>query len=154
MSQPPTVFDLVGPTLKAVRDLGGSARIDEIVEKVAENEGFSDELMARRRSPEHHMGLVEYRLAWARNYLKNAGALENSARGVWSLSSAGQHMTGEEALAAVRAYKADYARAYAAQKRAEVADDDADEAEAAELETELGWKATARSAPGDGPRRV
>jgi restriction system protein len=29
---------------------------------------------------------VEYRLAWARSYLKKYGILENSSRGVWSLS--------------------------------------------------------------------
>jgi restriction system protein len=71
----PSVFELVGPTMQAIRDLGGSGRIEEIIARVAENEGFDDELMDVRRSPEHHMGLIEYRLAWARNYLKNAAAV-------------------------------------------------------------------------------
>jgi len=32
---------------------------------------------------------LEYRAAWARTYLKNAGLVENSDRGVWSLTPAG-----------------------------------------------------------------
>ncbi len=31
---------------------------------------------------------AEYRLAWTRTYLKKAGFLENSARGIWALTSA------------------------------------------------------------------
>lgn len=33
--------------------------------------------------------VLSYRLAWARNYLKRYGALENSSRGVWALTSKG-----------------------------------------------------------------
>ena len=35
---------------------------------------------------------VEYRLAWARTYMKKAGVLENSSRGVWSLTTRGREM--------------------------------------------------------------
>lgn len=34
---------------------------------------------------------LTYRLAWARNYLKRFGLLENSSRGVWALTEAGQN---------------------------------------------------------------
>jgi len=33
---------------------------------------------------------LTYRLAWARNYLKRYGVLENSARGIWALTEKGQ----------------------------------------------------------------
>jgi restriction system protein len=33
---------------------------------------------------------LSYRLAWARNYLKRYGILENSSRGVWALTAKGQ----------------------------------------------------------------
>jgi restriction system protein len=33
---------------------------------------------------------LSYRLAWARNYLKRAGLLDNSARGVWALTAKGR----------------------------------------------------------------
>lgn len=46
-----------------------------------------------------------YRLAWARTYLKKFGALENSARGVWALSSEGlkvQRVNPQEVVRYVR----------------------------------------------------
>src|SRR5690606_11096943 len=33
---------------------------------------------------------LTYRLAWARNYLKRYGLLENSSRGIWALTEEGQ----------------------------------------------------------------
>jgi restriction system protein len=133
-------MDLLYPTLEALRDLGGSARIDEIVERVAEREGFSDEDMAVRRSPGHHMGLIEYRLAWARNYLKNIGAIENSSRGVWSLTPDGKTMSADEIPDRVRTWKTEYNRAYYEKKKATadvLFDEDEEEAEA---EPVLDWK--------------
>jgi restriction system protein len=38
-------------------------------------------------------GLIEYRLAWARSYLKGMGLLENSERGVWSTTERGRSVT-------------------------------------------------------------
>ncbi|MCB0211323.1 MAG: restriction endonuclease, partial [Anaerolineae bacterium] len=35
---------------------------------------------------------VEYRLAWARTYLKKYGVLENSSRGVWALTPKGRQL--------------------------------------------------------------
>lgn len=34
---------------------------------------------------------LSYRLAWARTYLKRVGLLDNSARGVWTLTQKGIH---------------------------------------------------------------
>jgi restriction system protein len=39
---------------------------------------------------------VAYRLGWARTYLKKAGAVENSTRGVWSITAAGRSLTEAE----------------------------------------------------------
>jgi restriction system protein len=71
-----------------MRELGGSASVAEQENKVAELLGLSDEEAA-----EIHRGnrtKLSYRLAWARNYLKRAGLLENSARGVWALTGKGR----------------------------------------------------------------
>ncbi len=57
-------------------------------DKVVELLGLSDEEAA-----EIHRGnrtKLSYRLAWARNYLKRAGLLDNSARGVWALTAKGK----------------------------------------------------------------
>ncbi len=39
----------------------------------------------------------QYELAWVRTYLKKVGAIENSERGIWSLTDVGEKMTDEEA---------------------------------------------------------
>jgi restriction endonuclease Mrr len=43
-SSVPSVRELLWPTLRAVREIGDSGTIEEIVEKVIELEGFSEEL--------------------------------------------------------------------------------------------------------------
>ena len=49
--------------------------------------------MSDEEASEIHHGnrtKLSYRLAWARNYLKRYGILENSSRGVWALTARGQ----------------------------------------------------------------
>lgn len=136
-------IDLLMPTLEALKDLGGSARIDELLQQVVQREGFTDEQVAARRSPDHHMGLLEYRLAWTRNYLKNIGAVANSARGVWTITPLGRTIRdNDDAQTRVKAYKAEYNRAYQAAKRAGPKVDAEDEVDVAQVEGEVGWKET------------
>lgn len=79
----PSVEELYFPTLQALKDLGGSANIEELNEKVYE-------IM---KLPEHVLNVphgngrtkIEYRLAWTRTRLKIAGYLENSSRAIWAL---------------------------------------------------------------------
>jgi restriction system protein len=83
----PKFDDLMDPALQALHELGGSASIGELEEVVAKNLDLSEEEIN-----EIHRGSVtklSYRLAWARNYLKNYGLIENSARGVWALTPDG-----------------------------------------------------------------
>ncbi|KEJ90817.1 restriction endonuclease [Sulfitobacter donghicola] len=79
-------------TIQALKEMGGSAAISELDEKVAELEGCSEEeqsyMMSDGNSPR-----LNYYLAWSRTYLKKGGALENSTKGVWSLTSAGSNVT-------------------------------------------------------------
>lgn len=85
----PAYNQLLWPTLRAVRDLGHSAKIDEIDEKVVEQERFSEDQMAvlHKEGPRSE---IEYRLAWARSYLKGMGALDNPQRGVWVTTDQGK----------------------------------------------------------------
>ena len=116
----PTQFDLMWPTVTALRDLGGSATIKEIVEKVVSGEGFSEQQQAIKRRPGDHMSMIEYRLAWARNGLKLADFIENSARGVWALTEAGRNVETEDALIEeVKRWRSEYNRAYQKRKRLE-----------------------------------
>jgi restriction system protein len=82
----PSHADLMWPTIKALPALGGSGSINEIVEKVVELEGFTEEQQAVPHG-DGPQGQIEYRLALgARSYLKGMGLLDNSARGVWTLT--------------------------------------------------------------------
>ena len=79
--------DLFNPTLTALQNLGGSGSVPEIEEQVATILKLTDEQIN-----EIHRGNTSkftYRLAWARNYLKRYGFLENSSRGVWALTEEG-----------------------------------------------------------------
>jgi len=87
----PTYDELFNPLLKALQNLGGSASIPEQEEEVAKLLKLSDKEIA-----EIHRGSrtkLSYRLAWARNYLKRYGILENSKRGIWSLNADGLKVT-------------------------------------------------------------
>jgi restriction system protein len=72
-----------------VRALGGSGSIDEIVETVLQRQDFTEEQqqVLHGDGPQTE---IEYRLAWARTYLKFMGLLINSRRGVWTLTEEGR----------------------------------------------------------------
>lgn len=83
--------DLFNPTLKALHSLGNSGSVEEIENQIATNLNLSDEEVN-----EIHRGntsKLSYRLAWARNYLKRVGLVENSSRGVWALTETGLKTT-------------------------------------------------------------
>ena len=84
----PTFDQLMNPLLESLRQLGGSGSTDEIYEKVVQIETIPDEVLNQLHNPEKsNRTEVEYRLAWARTYLKKYGYIENSSRGVWALTN-------------------------------------------------------------------
>src|SRR4051794_14425270 len=83
-----TFEKLINPCLHALHNLGGSGTNDEIEAEVSKILKLTEEQINQI-----HRGNVtklDYRLRWARNYLKRASLLENSARGVWSLTEKGK----------------------------------------------------------------
>ena len=89
----PTFDAFMNPLIQALKELGGSGTIEEINGKVIEVTGLSDEQAEILHDPERGgQTEVEYRLAWTRTYLKKYGALENSSRGVWALTSKGRQL--------------------------------------------------------------
>lgn len=78
------------PVLKAVDELGGSGSRGEIAEKVIANEQFGEEvlsiIMPDGKTPEVH-----FCIGWTLSHLKKLGALDNSTRGVWSLTPKGRN---------------------------------------------------------------
>ena len=88
--------DLAGMMLavvEALREIGSSAHIHELDEKVIEREGLKEEEQSYPMSGNDPRLRVNYYLAWARTYLRRGGALENSARGIWSLTKSGSEIT-------------------------------------------------------------
>ena len=89
--QVPRYHTMFNPLLKAMKDLGSSGTIEEIAKRVAEIMELSDEQLEILHNPEKGAQTkFEYRLAWARTYLKKYGLLDNSSRGVWALTPEGR----------------------------------------------------------------
>ena len=82
--QMPRYHELMNPLLEALHELGGSGSIEEIAQKVVELSDLPENLLNVPHNPEKSSQTeIEYRLAWARTYLKKYGLLENSERGIW-----------------------------------------------------------------------
>ena len=86
---------MLWPLLEVVKENGGSATIQEIEEGVAERMGLTDEQLGVLHGDGPRTE-ISYRLAWCRTYLKYVDALENSARGVWSITEQGRQLTEAE----------------------------------------------------------
>ncbi len=95
--------ELFNPVLQALHKLGGSGTNNEIEEAVIELLGLTDDEVE-----DIHRGnttKLSYRAAWARNYLKRLGLIENSGRALWALTSQGlntQKIDKEEAKKIVK----------------------------------------------------
>lgn len=85
----PSFDKLLNPTLRALRRLGGSASITELLERIVEDLRLPQEVVEQPHPGRGNRIELEYRLAWARTYLKNYGLITNSARGVWVLTPRG-----------------------------------------------------------------
>jgi restriction system protein len=84
------------PVIRALKEIGGSASIAELYERVVADMKLDEVTLA----VPHGDGTsteVEYRLAWARTYLKKVGAIDNSERGVWALTTKGRNFTEKDA---------------------------------------------------------
>jgi restriction system protein len=85
----PQYHDFFNPVLDALRELGGSATNAELEEMVAKLMHLPESIV---EIPHKDTNTTEvgYRIAWARTYLKKYGVIENSQRGVWTLTAAGR----------------------------------------------------------------
>ncbi len=93
MKKVPTYDQLMNPAIQALKTLGGSGTIEEIYNKVTELVDLTDEQLEVLHNPDKGgQTEIEYRLAWARTYLKKYGILENSSRGVWALTAKGRQI--------------------------------------------------------------
>jgi restriction system protein len=111
--------ELMNPVLRALKLLGGSGTNEEINSKVAELVSIpADQLEVLHNPEKGGMTEFEYRLMWTRTYLKKYGIINNSERGVWSLTP--------EGIRAERVDERDVVRAVREQARQEGKRKDAD----------------------------
>lgn len=92
--------ELFNPVLQAIKRLGGSASIAELDEEVTKSLLLSDEDITTPHN--ERMTELEYRLAWARTYLKAYGVLMNSTKGVWAVTPKGKEINNVDPRAVVR----------------------------------------------------
>lgn len=82
----PTFDAMLVPSIQALKNLGGSGTVAEIYEQVITLLALPDSILEALHG-DTSTSEVQYRLAWSRTYLRKYGLIENSARGVWSLTS-------------------------------------------------------------------
>lgn len=88
---------LAWPTLRILDDLGGSAPIERISRNLVEYLSIPDGLLAIPHG-DGTQSEFENRGAWARSTLKKIGAVDNPARGIWSITKLGRGIRDEGEL--------------------------------------------------------
>jgi len=102
ISDLPSFDELIIPTVKALKKLGGSGSVEEINNSVYEIAKISDDILQIPHGEEGTMSEVDYRLAWSKTYLKKYGLLENSSRGIWALTKSDIDITKLDHIEIVR----------------------------------------------------
>ena len=146
MSQPdlPRYDEFMLPVLEALKELGGSARRDEVISAVANRQGLSDEQLEIRYETTG-VSVATDRIGWALTYLKKIGAVDNSRRGVWALTDGGRRIESHSEIdAQLRVVRAELAARTAQRKLSErpgtAEDDELDLAEDSESDSQ--WRVT------------
>ena len=85
----PSFEQLLQPTLDALRQADGVTTIKAIDDQVIHSLALAPEDIAQPHGDTPQTEL-EYRLAWARTYLKQYGLIDNPKRGAWTLTEQGR----------------------------------------------------------------
>ncbi|MFC0775733.1 restriction endonuclease [Terrimonas alba] len=78
-----------GPLLDALRALGGSGRPKEVVAQIAKDLSIPDKQL--EETMKSGIPRFQNQVAWARQYLVWEGLLDDSKRGVWTLTTLGRN---------------------------------------------------------------
>jgi len=89
----PSFDELIWPAIRALKAMGGSGTNEELLAKVVELENIPPEVQAFQHNDSNRETKLGYNLAWAKTYLKKVGAVENSHRGVWSVTQEGEKLS-------------------------------------------------------------
>ncbi len=94
----PRYADLLWPTMEAMKSLGGSGSISEILEQVLSDLKLPDSILEIPPESFGYRSKFESNLAWSRTYLKKAGMIDISSRGVWIITETGWGIHTEEEI--------------------------------------------------------
>ena len=83
-----SILQWFAPLIQALRDLDGSATPAEARAKIIENENLTEEEIIVTRG-KNNVNKFENEVAFARSYLVNAGYIDKSVYGIWTLTEAG-----------------------------------------------------------------
>ena len=89
----PSFDELIWSAIRALKAMGGSGTNEELLAKVVELENIPPEVQAFQHNDSNRETKLGYNLAWAKTYLKKVGAVENSHRGVWSVTQEGEKLS-------------------------------------------------------------
>lgn len=136
----PSFDELIIPTVKALIELGGSGTIEEINNKVYEIADLSDEILQVPHGVDGTTIEVDYRLAWSRTYLKKFGLLENSSRGIWSLSKSDIDISKLDYIEIVRTVREQIKPIQQKEKTKKEVENEAEQEITDEVDNTEGWK--------------
>lgn len=93
----PKFLRFFNPILKYLK-IKGEGKASEITDLVIKDMNFTDEELSQKSK--NGVPLIYNQIAWARNYLKEAGLLDSSKRGIWAITEKGRNsnLSDEEIL--------------------------------------------------------
>lgn len=94
----PAYTKIMWPVIQALKQLGGSAGVDELLSEVIEVMALPADVQNVPHG-DGRQSKVDYNMRWAITYLKKAGYVDNSARAVWSLTPQGEVCTAADVAA-------------------------------------------------------
>lgn len=132
----PPMEAFMWPIIERLKAHGRSLSNAEMLQDVAQHMALSEEAMSVRHGKWNQL-VVDQRLGFARSWLKLGGAIDNSQRGVWSLTADGLAMTPDQVAAIPKQVQ----KAYSDAKKGAANPEDAGQPPAVVTELEGGdWK--------------
>ena len=98
----PQFLTYINPLLETLKENGGSGSVSDIIDKVIDRLGISEEIVSKTLPSGGSR--VKNRIQWARFYLSKAGLIDNTKHGVWQLTKKGfsTKLTDEEVYSLFR----------------------------------------------------
>ena len=109
----PTHQQLVIPVVRAVGELGGSAKAREITDQVLDTYPDVERLLEMTYTTRHNQSVLIDRIAWGRSTAKLIGALEQPSKGMYITTDLGEELLAvseDEALRRIRDLDREYNR--------------------------------------------